>query len=981
MARGKKKGGRRGDDSDSDDAKVAPPAAPSSVGETDKKAARKEKLKARKAQRQAVKASEEQTSQRTSSDAEQDEEDEEDPYAQVAASMSKKKNKKNKKQATVNFTALVDDSESEEEQEEDEVDEYAQVAASMSKKKSKKKDNKKQQVVESEEEEEQEVEQEEEEAKPEPVVEKKKDKKKSKKKMISTDLFFDPVDQPEEDDKKDKKKKKKKSKLPFDDDEEDDDSEKKSKKEKSPRRTKREEYHRAANPMDGAQFSVSQQAFTEDSNWENATDIHIENFSINAHNKLLYDNASLHINAGGKYGLVGPNGQGKTTILKMIALGELKIPPKIDCLYVEQEVVADDTRAVDAVLKADAERWALLEEEKFLLAELETKQDSALDDRLNEVYEQLSHMNASAAEARARRILLEKVTKDFSGGWRMRISLAKALYVEPTLLMLDEPTNHLDLNAVIWLDDYLQKWKKTLLVVSHDADFLNSVCTEVLHLENKKIVHYKGNYDMFRDMEKQKRKQMEKAWEKQQKQLRNLKASGKSSKKATEIVKKKREPGARSSKKKSLMPDDAAEASAPMDLLERPKEYIVQFSFPETTVVSPPILEVREASFRYGEGPYLFKNTDFGIDTTSRVCIVGPNGVGKSTLLKMITGEVTVVEGEVRRNPRVRLGIYSQHFVDKLPMGETPVEYLRRLFQDQTYQQVRNLLGKVGLEGHAHEIKNRLLSGGQKARVVIAELILMRPHILILDEPTNNLDIESIDALCDAIREFEGGVVIVTHDARLIESTECVLWVCGGDQDVVVYDGSFEDYKQSILDDLHKQAQVEEERLAENAAKKAEARAQKLKGQAAAAEAGLKKTTSMADKVPVTVRTRKFLRNSLLARRQMVVEVIHPGRPNVPKAELQEKISKMYKVKDANTVFLYGFRTQFGGGKSSGFGLVYDTVNDAKRFEPKYRLIRQGLVEKVETSRKQIKEAKNRGKKVRGVGRRIARHKAAKANK
>ncbi|KAI9979458.1 hypothetical protein PInf_028715 [Phytophthora infestans] len=867
MARGKKKGGRRGNDSDSDNATAAPPAAPAVVDESDKKAARKEKLKARKAQRQAVKANEEQASQRTASDAEQDdEEDEEDPYAQVAASMSKKKNKKNKNKATVNFAALADESESEEEQEEEqeEVDEYAQVAASM--KKNKKKNKKKQQVMESEDEDEQEEEHEEE-TKPEPVTEKKKDKKKGKKKMISSDLFFDPVEQPEEDEKKDKKKKKKKSKLPFEttdgDEDDEDDSEKKSKKkskkdkegkrlsnkerkrikEEQERQEREDEYHRAANPMDGAQFSVSQQAFTEDSNWENATDIHIENFSINAHNKLLYDNASLHINAGGKYGLVGPNGQGKTTILKMIALGELKIPPKVDCLYVEQEVVADDTRAVDAVLKADAERWALLEEEKFLLAELETKQDSALDDRLNEVYEQLSHMNASAAEARARRILFglgfdsamqEKVTKDFSGGWRMRISLAKALYVEPTLLMLDEPTNHLDLNAVIWLDDYLQKWKKTLLVVSHDADFLNSVCTEVLHLENKKIVHYKGNYDMFRDMEKQKRKQMEKAWEKQQKQLRNLKASGKSSKKATEIVKKKREPGARSSKKKSMMPDDAAEASAPMDLLERPKEYIVQFSFPETTVVSPPILEVREASFRYGDGPYLFKDTDFGIDTTSRVCIVGPNGVGKSTLLKMITGEVTVVEGEVRRNPRVRLGIYSQHFVDKLPMGETPVEYLRRLFQDQTYQQVRNLLGKVGLEGHAHEIKNRLLSGGQKARVVIAELILMRPHILILDEPTNNLDIESIDALCDAIREYEGGVVIVTHDARLIESTECVLWVCGGDQDVVVYDGSFEDYKQSILDDLHKQAQAEEERLAENAAKKAEARAQKTKGQSAA---------------------------------------------------------------------------------------------------------------------------------------------------
>uniref|UniRef100_A0AAV1TQQ9 ABC transporter domain-containing protein n=1 Tax=Peronospora matthiolae TaxID=2874970 RepID=A0AAV1TQQ9_9STRA len=853
MARNKKKGSRRGGDSDSDDAKAAPSVAPTPVEDGDKKAARKEKLKARKAQRQVAKVQEELTSQCTVSDGEHDDanEDEADLYEQAAANANKKKNKKKDKKEAVNFAALMDDSGSEEEEQEEAGKEEGTK-------------QKKEEMEEMKEEEEKEMEEEKVEKKKEAekkVVEEKK-KKKSKKKMISTDLFFDPVDQLEEgtgDDKKDKKKKKK-TKLPFEtnDDEEDRDGEAMNRKEKvnkkekegkrlsnkerkrikeeQERQEREDEYHRAANPMDGAQFSVSQQAFTEDSNWENATDIHIDNFSINAHNKLLYDNASLHINAGGKYGLVGPNGQGKTTILKMIALGELKIPPKIDCLYVEQEVVADDTRAVDAVLKADAERWALLEEEKRLLAELETKQDSALDDRLNEVYEQLSHMNASAAEARARRILFglgfdsvmqEKVTKDFSGGWRMRISLAKALYVEPTLLMLDEPTNHLDLNAVIWLDDYLQKWKKTLLVVSHDADFLNSVCSEVLHLESKKIVHYKGNYDMFREMEKQKRKQMEKAWEKQQKQLRNLKASGKSSKKATEIVKKKREPGARASKK-ALTPDDASVASAPMDLLERPKEYIVQFNFPETTIVSPPVLEVREASFRYGNGPYLFKNTDFGIDTTSRVCIVGPNGVGKSTLLKMITGEVVVTEGEVRRNPRVRLGIYSQHFVDKLPMGETPVEYLRRLFHDQSYQQVRNLLGKVGLEGHAHEIKNRLLSGGQKARVVIAELILMRPHILILDEPTNNLDIESIDALCDAIREYEGGVVIVTHDARLIESTECVLWVCG-DQDVVVYDGTFENYKQSILDDLHKQAQAEEDRIAENAVKKAEARAQKVK--------------------------------------------------------------------------------------------------------------------------------------------------------
>ncbi|GAB9470630.1 Atp-binding cassette sub-family f member 1 [Globisporangium polare] len=868
--RGKKKGGRRGDDSSDDDkAPAAAAAVKTAAPVVDKKEKRKEKMKAKQAQKQEEV---EGGSQVSRDNEEEEEETEHDPYAQVASAVSKKKSKKKDKKATNRFAIESSDEEPEaaEDEEEEEDDPYAQVAASMSSKKNKKKDKKNKKVAfvpsddeeEDAEEAEEEAEKEEEEEKaPEPEVVDTK-KKKSKKKMISADMFFDQEGADEDAAAKKDKKKKKKSKLPFelrgedaekDDAENDDESSKKEKKEKKEskrlsnkerkklkeeqeRVDREDEYQRAANPLDGSQFSVSQQSFQEDANWENATDIHIENFTINAHNKLLFENASLHINAGGKYGLVGPNGQGKTTILKMIALGELKIPPKIDCLYVEQEVQADETRAVDAVLKADAERWALLEEEKFLLAELETKQDSALDDRLNEVYEQLSTMNASAAEARARRILhglgfdpdmQEKATQDFSGGWRMRISLAKALYVEPTLLMLDEPTNHLDLNAVIWLDDYLQKWKKTLLVVSHDADFLNSVCTEVLHLEHRKLVHYKGNYDMFRELEKTKRKQAEKAWEKQQKQLRNLKASGKSSKKATEIVKKKREPGARAQKGKALTTDDASAASEPQSLLERPKEYIVKFSFPETTQVPPPILEVREASFRYGDGPYLFKNSDFGIDTSSRVCIVGPNGVGKSTLLKMITGEVRVIEGEVRRNPRVRIGVYNQHFVDKLPMGETPVEYLRRLFNDQTYQDARNLLGKVGLEGHAHEIKNRQLSGGQKARVVIAELILMRPHILILDEPTNNLDIESIDALCDAIREYDGGVVIVTHDARLIETTECVLWVCG-DQDVVVFDGGFPAYRQSILDDLAKRAVEEEERLKENAAKKAEARAAKL---------------------------------------------------------------------------------------------------------------------------------------------------------
>ncbi len=583
-----------------------------------------------------------------------------------------------------------------------------------------------------------------------------------------------------------------------------------------------EEYQKAMMKAsaEGAQFAVSQTAINpDDPQWQNALDIVIPNFSISARNKELFVNAELTIAQGRRYGLVGPNGAGKSTLLKMIARGELKVPPRVDYLYVEQEVLADDTPAVDAVLKADKERWNLLEEEKQIMKTLEKGPNEALDVRLGEVHEALAQIGASSQEARARRILFGlgfdaemqvRPTKFFSGGWRMRISLARALFIEPTLLMLDEPTNHLDLNAVIWLDDYLQKWKKTLLVVSHDQDFLNSVCQEILHLEDKKVITYKGNYDTFKEQEATRRKQLLKEWEKQEKKLKELKAKGitKENAEKAQIKAKSREPGARANKKA-----DAANAGiggvesaeSQVKLIARPREYTVVFSFPEVVAIPPPILEVRDVNFRYKPNlPWLFKNLNFGLDMSSRVCIVGPNGSGKSTIIKLITEEVNPPEGEVRRNPRLRIGVYNQHFVDRLPMEEDPTSYLRRLFNEETYQSIRNMLGKYGLEGHAHTIPIRDLSGGQKARVVFAELSLMAPHLLFLDEPTNNLDIESIDALCDALKAYNGGVVMVSHDARLIETVECQLWVVD-DKNVTPWQTGFDGYRKYLLKKLEEQ--------------------------------------------------------------------------------------------------------------------------------------------------------------------------------
>ncbi|XP_012257478.2 ATP-binding cassette sub-family F member 1 [Athalia rosae] len=538
---------------------------------------------------------------------------------------------------------------------------------------------------------------------------------------------------------------------------------------------------------------------------DNAVDIKVENFSIAAKGKDLFTNASLLIAQGRRYGLVGPNGHGKTTLLRHIAKRAFAIPPNIDILYCEQEVVADDTPAVEEVLKADVKRTELLAECKKLEEQAE-KGDTKVQDRLQEVYEELKAIGADSAEPRARRILAglgfsramqDRATKNFSGGWRMRVSLARALFVEPTLLLLDEPTNHLDLNAVIWLDNYLQAWKKTLLIVSHDQSFLDNVCTDIIHLDQQKLYYYKGNYSMFKKMFVQKRKEMIKAYEKQEKRLRDLKSSGSSKKQAE---KKQKEALTRKQEKNKSKMQKQEEENGPQELLQRPKEYLVKFRFPDPPPLQPPILGLHNVTFAYSGQKPLFIDVDFGIDLTSRIAIVGPNGVGKSTFLKLLTAKIEPLQGELIKNHRLRIGKFDQHSGEHLTAEETPSEYLMRLF-DLPYEKARKQLGTFGLSSHAHTIKMKDLSGGQKARVALAELCLNAPDVVILDEPTNNLDIESIDALAEAMNEYKGGVIIVSHDERLIRETSCCLYVIE-DQRINEIDGDFDDYRKELLESL-----------------------------------------------------------------------------------------------------------------------------------------------------------------------------------
>lgn len=519
----------------------------------------------------------------------------------------------------------------------------------------------------------------------------------------------------------------------------------------------------------------------------------LDDFSISAAGKPLFVNASLNITFGRRYGLVGPNGHGKTTLLRHIADKKaMGLPLSLDVLLCEQEVVADDTPAVQAVMKAD-KKISLLEEE---LKELEEKDDDDAADRINKINDELVQLGSDQAEPKARRILAglgfttaemqNRPVKNFSGGWRMRVSLARALFMEPNLLLLDEPTNHLDLNAVIWLDNYLCGWKKTLLIVSHDQSFLDNVCTDIIHLDMQKLFYYRGNYTQFKRMLEQKRREQQKDFEKQQKQIKELKSSGKSGKQAEKKVK----------EEKTRRQGEIQQVA----LLQKPKEYVVKFKFTQPSELNSSILGLYDVDFGYGNGPLIFKKVNFGVDMSSRIAIVGPNGVGKSTFLKLLSGEIEPRSGERRVNHRARIAKFDQHSGEHLTTEESPTQYLQRVF-NLDYQEARKNLGSFGLASHAHTIPNCQLSGGQKSRVALCELALHGPHVLILDEPTNNLDLESIDALADALSTFKGGVVVVTHDERLIRATECVLYVVEN-QNIDEIDGDFDDYRREILDEL-----------------------------------------------------------------------------------------------------------------------------------------------------------------------------------
>ena len=519
--------------------------------------------------------------------------------------------------------------------------------------------------------------------------------------------------------------------------------------------------------------------------------INIEGFSLSIEGNKLFDDTNLYIN-NTKYGLIGKNGTGKSTLLRALYDKKFKINENISIFYVEQEILNSNISAVQAVLQADLKNLELLKIEQELLTRLdddENDEDNNLLEELNKISNELSLNDIDLLEPKARKILYglgfnsemqDRNVNKFSGGWQMRISLARGLFMNPKVLLLDEPTNHLDLNAVIWLTNYLSQWKNSLIIISHDQYFLNNVCDNIILLENKKLLYYNCIYDKYKKMYYQNKKKEILRWEKYQKKIKNLKKKGKYDKKKD--------------KEYRIVKNDNGNI-----LISRPeKEYKVVFNFNDAYNIKGNIIEMKNITFGYNEN-ILFENVNFGVNINSRIVIVGENGIGKSTFMKLLINKLEACNGEIIINSKSRIGVYNQHFMDSLPLDNNSIDYLLELSENKLkYQEVRNLLGKFGLKGKSQILEMNKLSGGQKARVVFTSLYIINPNMIFLDEPTNNLDIESVEALIDAINNYEGGIVIITHDIKLIDQTECDIYICK-DKNINKFDGDIDDYQKLFL--------------------------------------------------------------------------------------------------------------------------------------------------------------------------------------
>jgi ATP-binding cassette subfamily F protein 3 len=516
----------------------------------------------------------------------------------------------------------------------------------------------------------------------------------------------------------------------------------------------------------------------------------IDDLSLRIAGRLLLDGASARIPDGARVGLIGRNGIGKTTLFRAIMgempleHGSIAVPARARIGRLAQEAPDGPESLIEVVLSADAERTRLL-------AEAETAHDPH---RIAEVQTRLADLGAHAAPARAASILAglgfdadmqQRRCTDFSGGWRMRVALAAVLFSEPDLLLLDEPTNYLDLEGTLWLTDHLARYPRTVIVISHDRDLLDDAVDWILHVDAGKLMLYRGGYTSFARQRAEKQALDAKHAKKQEAERKHLqafvdrfKAKATKARQAQSRVKRlaKMEPIV------ALVNDEVRPIVFP----------------PPAKMLSPPIIALDKVSVGYEPGKPVLRRLSLRIDDDDRIALLGPNGNGKSTLAKLLAGRLAPEGGTVTRPDRIEVAYFAQHQLDELIPEQSVYDHIRRLMLDAPEAKVRARAGNIGFSGGAADTVVASLSGGEKARLLLGIATFAGPHLLILDEPTNHLDIDSRAALTEAINDYPGAVILVSHDRYLIEACADRLWLVG-EGTVAPYEGDLDDYRRFVL--------------------------------------------------------------------------------------------------------------------------------------------------------------------------------------
>jgi ATP-binding cassette, subfamily F, member 3 len=567
--------------------------------------------------------------------------------------------------------------------------------------------------------------------------------------------------------------------------------------------------------------------------------LNLTDITVRLGGRTIIDAATAKLPPRGRIGLIGRNGAGKSTLIRVIAgmlepdTGSVDMPRGARLGYIAQDAPSGSATPLETVLAADVERAALL-------AESENCEDAH---HLGEIHERLITIEAHSAPSRAARILVglgfdeeaqQQPLDSFSGGWKMRVALASLLFSQPDLLLLDEPSNHLDLEAVLWLEDFLQTYPATILLVSHERDFLNNVVDHILHLGNGKLTLYPGGYDSFERQRAERQAQLASARAKQQAEREKLK----------DYV-------ARNSARASTAKQAQSRAKAlarmqPIaELLDDPS---LTFDFPSPDELRPPLITLDMASVGYCDTPVLSR-LNLRMDPDDRIALLGRNGNGKTTLARLLAAQLKPMDGEIHASGRMRVGYFTQYQVEELDRSETPLQHMTALMPGASQSAVRGQLGRFGFSGQKATTEVGKLSGGERARLALALITRDAPHMLILDEPTNHLDVDAREALIQALNAYSGAVLIVSHDRHMLEMTaDRLVLVDGGT--AKDYAGSIEDYIAFVLagDPATARPRTEAKGVNKKDARKAAAEAreknQSLRQQAKKAESELERLTT-----------------------------------------------------------------------------------------------------------------------------------------